>query len=168
MRSLPVALLTCNAVSFLLGCQSGPDGTAEGAATVRALRYKRIGFESALEFGHGDGTWYEEMYFPDKGVVATMNSEQSWDESTQKAKYSPVLYVYPGEIGNKFAVSFTETIEQPTEEVRVEAELARKIFALGERQRELTEEQHGLGLMLLDSGLLRMNVGPPAEGQGER
>jgi hypothetical protein len=76
---------------------------------------------------------------------------------TQESKYSPVLYAYPGEIGNKFSVSFNETIEQPTEEVRVGTQLARKIFALADRQGELTEEQHGLGLMLLDSGLLRMH-----------
>jgi hypothetical protein len=163
-----MSLSVWNAMGLLLGCNSGPHVPDEAGETVRALRYKRIAFESFTEFSHGDGTWLEEMYFPGEGVVATLASISSLDEESLESKDTPVLHAYHGDMGNKFVpYPNAEETEQPVEEIRVPAELAKKIFALAERRRELEAEEQGLGGMLRESGLLRMNVGPPSGGLSE-
>jgi hypothetical protein len=165
MKSLPTAAATGILLGFFLGCQSsGPvaEGTRE---TVRALRYKRNAFESMLEFSHGAGTWYEEMYFPEKGIVSTLGWTSSWDEKEEELelKYKPKLYAYYGDIQNKFAVSFNNEIEQTTEEIQVPEDLAKRIFALAALQKKLGEEQELLGGVTEKAGVLRMNVEPPPE-----
>ena len=165
MKRLPTAAVIGILLGFFIGCRSSSpvaEGTRE---TVHALRYKRIAFESMLEFSHAAGTWYEELYFPEKGIVSTLGSTSWWDEKEEQSKYKPKLYAYYGDIGNKFDVSFNKKSEQPTEEIQVPKDFARRIFALPELQKRIDEEQELLGGLTEKAGVLHMNVEPPPEQQ---
>ena len=147
---------------LVLGCRtSGPPAEAKHGM-VRALQYKRLAFESALEFSHGGGTWHEELYFPREGIRATMATASSWDEKDQEMKYRPKLYVSHGRIGNKFAVSFHDPeVEQPTREVEVPEDLANRIFLLAGLQKRVDQEQDILGRLTEDADLLHRDPESP-------
>jgi hypothetical protein len=172
MRVLKKALLSLVLLAagilltVVLGCRSsGPERETPGD-TVRALRYKRLCFESMLEFTHADGTWYEDLYFPENGVRATLLWTSSWDEEAEELEFKdqPKLHATYGEILNKSLLGPLEEKEtqQPTEEVQVPRDLAERIFALADLQRRVDEETPLLGEEVYRRGVLRMNVGPPA------
>jgi hypothetical protein len=150
---------------FLLGCRSNTPAPDETGKTVRALRYKRLDFESLLEFSHGAGTWHEELYFPEKNVRATLTYTSLWDEKTQESKDQPQLYAAYSAIRNKFLVSVEKEVEQPTEEVQVPYRLAQRIFALADLRKTVDEQDHVLGEQAERLGLLHMKVEPPRGSQ---
>jgi hypothetical protein len=141
-------------LTFALGCQSGEP------LTVRALRYKRIDYESGLAFSHGMGQWHEELYFPERGVRANLG----WTEADDGNRDVPFLSALFGSIANKslLAGPILES-EHPTEEVQVAKDLAERIFALAELQKKLNEEKELLGGLTEKTGVLHMKVKRPLE-----
>jgi len=153
-RSPPSAVAAVGVlIPLLLGCQT--------TDSVRALRYKRVYYDSVLEWSHGMGRWVEELYFPEKRVVANLSwRSEGWDEEKKETRYKAVLNTFYGEIGNKFLVGKNET-EEPTVEVRVPEELAKKIFALAELTRKMNEEQERVGEAVKKEELLHWDVEAP-------
>lgn len=117
-----------------------PVATAQEPETVRALRYRILVAESALEMSHGGGQWIDELYFPDKGVVANVTSEMVTEAKEFSTRWR--MHAFPSPIRNKFSETLGgEEKEHATTEVAVPRALAERIFELAEltrRQRELS------------------------------
>jgi len=104
--------------------------------TVRALRYRVLVVDSALELVHGGGRWIEELYFPDRGVVANVTSEP--DPAAEAGTMRWTAHAFAGPIRNRFAdTPGGEEVEHATEEVRVPRALAEKLFELADLTRKL-------------------------------
>src|SRR5262245_32338946 len=113
--------------------QSKPD-------SVLALRYQCCVSESFTDFNHGGGYWIDEIWFPEKGVVANVTFkmrfvDEKWvDEPTLNAFFSDIRNSSPPR-------PLEDEIELPTEEVRVPLALANRIFDVAETNRRLEEER---------------------------
>ncbi len=166
MKTLRIATVSGIFLLPSLGCHTThPGAEATGRTeTVRALRYKRLCFESTLEVLHAAGTWHEELFFPEKGVRATLTSTSSMDENAGEIEFrqEPKLFAAYGELGNKLALSpfDKKETEQPTEEVRIPSDLARQIFELADLQKKMEEATARLGEKVEKSGALHLQVEP--------
>jgi hypothetical protein len=148
------------------GCRSpasAEPGGKESAETVRALRYKRICYDSVLDMTHGAGRWVEELYFPEENVVAPLEEITWYDQEAGQTTKKPCLHAYHGKIGNKFKLSILDEkdTEEPTEEVQVPIALAREIFALADLTKRQSDESDRLGEKAFGAGILRLDVKPP-------
>jgi hypothetical protein len=151
---------------WLVSCGSTASKRADenGTDTVRALRYHRIVADSLLDWDHGGGRWVEELYFPDAGIVATLDRESWYDEEEEEFKNRPRLQADFGPIGNRFQLSPSdegETVE-PTEEVRVPRDIAREIQSLAEHRKRVEEMERLLGNRVSAEGILDADGKPPA------
>jgi hypothetical protein len=154
-------------LAFLTGCGSTPPAKpgGEGSAdTVRALRYHRIVADSLLDWDHEGGRWVEELYFPERGVVATLDRESWYDEEEEEFKSRPRLYADFGAIGNKVQLSPSDVEEtlQATEEVRVPGDLALEIEVLADLKKRVAELERLLGNRVAAEGILEDDGKPPA------
>ena len=111
---------------------------AEDPDPVRALRYRIRVVDSALELTHGGDRWTEELYFPDRGVVANVTSEVVADGDSITQRWRMNAFASP--IRNRFAETVGgEEVEHATEEVQVPRALAEKIFELADLTRKLEQ-----------------------------
>ena len=131
------------AAAFALGRASlGQDGKEAPAppATVKALRYRITIYDSALEMTHRAGEEVDELWFPDRKVVANVRT----GPVTEDFRCFPVMHAFEGEIRNRqYDPVLATSIDLPTQEVQVVRELADRIFELADvtkRQRALAED----------------------------
>ena len=143
-RRLAIPLL----LALAGGCASaGATGPVQ-EGTVRAIRYRQLIVEGALEFSHGGGQWQDALYLPDSGVVCNLSwkTDLSGDGTIVG---TPRLYAYafPGTLDDQLACRPQDDPEgrTPPEEIRIPAELARAILDLAERTREQRELSALLG-----------------------
>jgi hypothetical protein len=140
-----------------VACGAGGGDAARGAEeTVSAQRYRTWVVESAIEASHGGGQWIEELFFPEKGVVANVVWEAD-PSSKETFAMRPVLNVFDGGIRNRFKMGLTseKTTETPVENVKVSASLARAVFEAADLRRRLEAARRDLGPRLSEADLCR-------------
>lgn len=128
---------------------AGEDEKPAAAKTVKALRYRPKLVESALEWSHGGGTECDELWFPERRVVANVTTEYGVGGDGKLATRA-VMHAFFGDARTKQSEpGSTEVKDLPTEEVQVPAELAARIFELA----ELTAKQAAMGYELAEKAV---------------
>ncbi len=136
------------------------------AKTVRALRYRIVWADSALDLSHGGGRWVHELFFPALKVAATIVPESEYETGeTFEVTTRPRLYVWRTDAPRTDLVglSVPETDSPPeAEEVLVPAEFVRAIAAFA----DLTDTYRAQGTKLGARVTEALSLKPIANGGG--
>jgi len=127
--------------------------------TVPALRYRRLAYD-AMAWHDGTGRPIEEIWFPERGIVANVTEEYSFDEApggTLDIGSHPEFHAFYSPILNRYPETFLSgaMIESPTEEIRVPRALAERMFRMADLDRELKEGRIAVGRDAKGADVLR-------------
>jgi hypothetical protein len=127
----------------------------EQEATVAAKRYRIVWADSGMDLVHGGGRWVHELYLPDAKLVATLVPDGM--------SGLPTLHVRPAEKPRNDLTGLHPSALSPIEDVRVPADLAKRIRELG----ELTNRYQEMGSRLGQEARSRLSLEPiPKESGG--
>lgn len=111
---------------------------APGEETVKALRYRQLIVDDAMDYAHGGGRWHDVLFLPDRKLVAQVVWE--WDA---ELKEFPRMHAFDGTLEEQLAARPKDGSEgkKEPEEIRISAALAKEIAELAElakRQKEMS------------------------------
>lgn len=120
----------------------GKDAAPKAGEMVSAKRYKT---RVVMDATHGASAWIEELFFPDKGVCA--NIETKVEVRGKELEFPHVLNAFYGPMRNKFRMEFRSEVdsESPVEDVRVPASVAAAIFEAADLNRRLDRVRRDIG-----------------------
>ena len=127
---------------------------------VKALRYKVLWGESAMELSHGAGQWVEEIYLPDRKVACTLVYEYP-ALAIPEGKILPVvrrrprLYARAADRPRNDLTGFGNTRPSVIEEIEVPGELANYICDLVELEARTERESLRLGREVVAKKLMK-------------
>ena len=126
-----------------------PLAPAPVSDSVTALRYRRLAYD-AMAWHDGTGRLIEEIWFPDRGIVANVTEEYSFDEGadgTLDTGSHPEFHAFYSPILNRYPETFLSgtMIESPTTEIQVPRALAERMFRMADLDRELKEGRIAVG-----------------------
>ena len=148
MRPFVPLLAMLLVAAFFAGRWTGADEEAAEpeATTVRALRYRIVWADSALDLSHGGGRWVHELFFPDTKVTASLVHESQVGEGeTLRFETRPRIYVGRAEAPRTDLKGFTDAPAQPPQEVEVPADLARELARFADLTDRYRKEGARLG-----------------------
>jgi hypothetical protein len=152
-------VLVAALLAIAAGCATPPaDGPKE---PVRALRYRVMVVESALDYSHGGGQWIDELYLPDAGVVCNVvwNLETCANEKGEHVftgGWVPTMNAFFGSMEERIGSGSDKSVDprKPPVEITVPSELAERIMHVAEVEREQRRKRGELARILVDRGLL--------------
>jgi hypothetical protein len=130
----------------LVACAAPQPAKAPTEPQVRALRFRQLVSEGAMDFMHGGGQWCDCVFLPDAGVVCTLQHELELTKSKAFVEEVPRLQARRASLDEELACRPQESPvgKQAPEEIEVSAAFAREAIALA----ELTERQRALSAEL--------------------
>jgi hypothetical protein len=162
-----IALAALLPAAFLAGRLSFAQDDTPPKKTVKALRYRILWAESALELGRGGGQWVQEVYFPHKKVacVLVFQYPKLVDfEGPGALERRPRLYAYPASRPRNDLTGFNNPKPSPIERIEVPAEVADEIFRLADLTERQKRETWRLGGVVAKRGLMKQLAQPAVPG----
>lgn len=127
----------------------------EEPKTVKALRYRILWADSALELSHFGGRWVQEIYLPEQKVACALVFEYPQPTDLAKPGRRPRLYAYPTKRPRNDLTGLKNPKPSPIEEIEIPAAVAEEIVRLVELTRKQQRETWRLGKTIAAQGLLR-------------
>ena len=147
LRSAVVLLLLALG-GFALGrwTQADEEKPTAPLATVRALRYRIVWADSALDLSHGGGRWVHEIFLPDAQVTATLVFEtQTTTDESASFELRPRAYVGRSDKPRTDLTGLSDAPPLPAKEVEVPAKLAKALAAFADLNDRYRAEGARLG-----------------------
>ena len=134
--------------AFLAGrwTQAEEEEPAAASEAVRALRYRIVWTDSALDLSHGGGRWVHELFFPDTRVTATLVFEHhATDEYPVGFERRPRVYVGRSDKARTDLTGLSGVPPQTAEEVQVPRKIAKALAAFADLNDRYRAEGTRLG-----------------------
>ncbi len=133
------------------------------ADTVLAQRYRVPMADTAMEWAHGAWVWVEELYLPDRGLVANVRWDYAWKaDPTDPAKGEfttiPRMTAFASPKPRNQYRDFVDAKigrESPIEEIRIPKALADEITSLADMARRVDDAKSRLGARASDGTWIR-------------
>ncbi len=156
---VPAVLLLGAGCAASSGAPLAGSPPAQEEGTVRALRYRQLLVEGALDFSRGGGRWHDVLFLPEAGVVCNVvwESETVWGkDGSVDFREIPRMHAFHGELQESLEArpQDEEQGRRAPEEIRIPAALAREIVALAERTRREREASERLGGEAVEAGVV--------------
>lgn len=134
--------------AFLAGrwTQADEEKPAAASEAVRALHYRIVWADSALDLSHGGGRWVHEIFFPDTKVTATLVFEHhTTDEDPVGFETRPRVYVGRSDKARTDLTGLSGAPPQAAEEVQVPRKLGKALAAFADLNDRYRAEGTRLG-----------------------